>query len=448
MEKEGGLVRFRVVFDDCGLLSKSQISDGFSRCWLLLKPGIATFADLASHLRKTFAFRERLVLYIDDFVLPPFESTRIIKDNDIIRVKKKDVKLKNSHKHCDAQNALEDNLIAKANIWAYSDKIALDETYQENSQQFGKNEEEKLVSHTENAVHEGNSSCDNVMMKQKRKKRLKESIAEKQVSSTKDALIDELQIDQINNHCCDPMIHITDDATKISDESCKFLKHEFKENFGEGNGHLYCNNKNSGTSSANGSCSDRTSEESAPEGAMPAKQRIDIDTLILLTRQPQEGDILAYRYVELSSAYLELSSPQVGGVSAFDRESNQISLIPVHEFEVFSKENSKSVVSQQRSSLYKQDGSLVINFSLLFDVRLLKGHDSNCEADFAESSWNPSNIYNADKGNGWSKSSAMETKDSSSTPYRASPAANFFWETLLSKGKLNKVSKHSGLGKY
>ncbi|XP_028551194.1 coilin-like [Dendrobium catenatum] len=84
-ENDGAMVRFRLVFDDRHLLDKSQRSQGLRRCWFRLKPDMKNIGELASQIRECFGIRHRIVLFMDDFVLPSFESTCIITDTDIIR---------------------------------------------------------------------------------------------------------------------------------------------------------------------------------------------------------------------------------------------------------------------------------------------------------------------------------------------------------------------------
>uniref|UniRef100_A0A0D9XYN2 Uncharacterized protein n=1 Tax=Leersia perrieri TaxID=77586 RepID=A0A0D9XYN2_9ORYZ len=86
-------VRLRLVFDNRRLLRRSQRESGLRRCWLLLPADLPTVADLAGHIAARFRLRRScsrcVILSIDGFVLPPFESTCIFRDNDIIRVKQK-----------------------------------------------------------------------------------------------------------------------------------------------------------------------------------------------------------------------------------------------------------------------------------------------------------------------------------------------------------------------
>ncbi|OIV97500.1 hypothetical protein TanjilG_11024 [Lupinus angustifolius] len=88
------VVRLRVIFDDDGMLSKSKKKEGLKRCWVLLKPKEhTTISHLSSYLRSIFNLHRTCpngtILSMDGFVLPPFESTCIFKDKDIVCVKRK-----------------------------------------------------------------------------------------------------------------------------------------------------------------------------------------------------------------------------------------------------------------------------------------------------------------------------------------------------------------------
>ncbi|KAK7306170.1 hypothetical protein VNO77_44093 [Canavalia gladiata] len=86
-------VRLRMVFDDRRMLSKSKKKEGLKRCWFLLKPQHTTISDVASHLQNIFRLHRTcphgIILSMDGFVLPSFESTCILKDKDIVCVKRK-----------------------------------------------------------------------------------------------------------------------------------------------------------------------------------------------------------------------------------------------------------------------------------------------------------------------------------------------------------------------
>ncbi|CAK7332515.1 unnamed protein product [Dovyalis caffra] len=82
-------VRLRLVLDSA-LTATAEV---LKKCWILLKPQHKTISDLSSHILNVFdlhnACPHGLLLSMEGFVLPPFESTCILKDKDIIRVKKK-----------------------------------------------------------------------------------------------------------------------------------------------------------------------------------------------------------------------------------------------------------------------------------------------------------------------------------------------------------------------
>lgn len=96
----------------------------------------------------------------------------------------------------------------------------------------------------------------------------------------------------------------------------------------------------------------------------------DFDKLPPYGLSPQEGDIVAYRVIELSSSWCpELTSFRVGKISSYHQRSNKILLVPVGEYALDLENIDKS--------LYKEDGSLEVDFSSLIDVRIVKYGKSN-----------------------------------------------------------------------
>ncbi|XP_019163886.1 PREDICTED: coilin-like isoform X2 [Ipomoea nil] len=98
MEDEEGL-RIKVVFEDGDILNDSQKSEGLERSWLLLKPTHHTIisqfsSDLFHNFKLHNSCPHGILLSMDGFVLPPFESTCFFKDKDVISVKKKKKKKK------------------------------------------------------------------------------------------------------------------------------------------------------------------------------------------------------------------------------------------------------------------------------------------------------------------------------------------------------------------
>ncbi|KAH0463881.1 hypothetical protein IEQ34_006667 [Dendrobium chrysotoxum] len=118
-------VRLRVVFEDAGLLRGSQRRRGLQRCWLQLRPGIDTIADLAAHVHVTFGLQNScpygLIISMDGFVLPSFESTCILKDEDVIMIKKNGVMFHDIVKFCGSQN--DEKVIQSREIPAFNNKI-------------------------------------------------------------------------------------------------------------------------------------------------------------------------------------------------------------------------------------------------------------------------------------------------------------------------------------
>ncbi|XP_050120364.1 coilin-like isoform X1 [Malus sylvestris] len=104
-------VRLRVAFKERHILSKSQRTQGLRRSWILLKPHLRIISDLAAHLLHAFGLHrscpDGLLISMDGFVLPPFESTSIFKDKDIISVKRKEGALSEIALIDDGTNAIE-----------------------------------------------------------------------------------------------------------------------------------------------------------------------------------------------------------------------------------------------------------------------------------------------------------------------------------------------------
>ncbi|KAG2297759.1 hypothetical protein Bca52824_034231 [Brassica carinata] len=87
-------VRIRLVFEDQRILSKCQKKQGLKRSWVVLNPKHhRTVSEFSTHILCTFSLFEAcphgLSLSMDGFVLPPFESSCVLKDKDIVCVKRK-----------------------------------------------------------------------------------------------------------------------------------------------------------------------------------------------------------------------------------------------------------------------------------------------------------------------------------------------------------------------
>lgn len=116
---------------------------------------------------------------------------------------------------------------------------------------------------------------------------------------------------------------------------------------------------------------------------------IDFDKLPSLSELPKEGDVIGYRILELSSSWSpELSSYRVGQVSSCNPQSGKVLLLPVEEHPIVPERPDEGISDQQPDNfLYKEDGSLEIDFSTLVDVRIVKdgigGRPREAETDGA-----------------------------------------------------------------
>ncbi|XXG88764.1 hypothetical protein AAC387_Pa12g0937 [Persea americana] len=156
---EGG-VRVRLRFEDEHLLSESQKLEGLNRCWLFLSPQLRTISDLDSYLTHKFSLQEAcpngLLLYMNGFVLPPFESTCIFRDKDIIRIKRKGGMLID-----DRENHIEESqIVEKQPLLSGVKLLTIEES-----------EKETQVEHEEppeDALHLDNSSCGITRLKKRK----------------------------------------------------------------------------------------------------------------------------------------------------------------------------------------------------------------------------------------------------------------------------------------
>ncbi|KAJ0972476.1 hypothetical protein J5N97_020435 [Dioscorea zingiberensis] len=186
-------VRIRLVFKERHLLTKSQRSEALKRCWCLVTPGIATIADLASHISRSFALHrscpDGILLFMDDFVLPSFELSSIIKDKDIISVRKKVVKLRkdvNIEDH-EAIQIHDHEILDKQPIVCGHQLLAIKE-FQEGLQGYDSKDEEDADDYPEEAIpmetpigvkiNSKRKKCSNEQLSSRRKKLKKSSFEE------------------------------------------------------------------------------------------------------------------------------------------------------------------------------------------------------------------------------------------------------------------------------
>lgn len=175
-------------------------------------------------------------------------------------------------------------------------------------------------------------------------------------------------------------------------------------------------------------CNGASNEKFLAEEGKHVHGRIDFESLYPLIRLPEEGDVLVYRLVELSSSWCpELSPFRVGKVSSYDSISLKIVLVPVPEYPLFSEEknSTEELVREPDNTHYKEDGSLEIEYASLVDVRLLKPNESeavNVNAIQVE------RTIVAAPVNNWEASLAKNTTESVTPSIERRP--NMGWEQI------------------
>ncbi|KAI4317321.1 hypothetical protein L6164_025199 [Bauhinia variegata] len=174
-------VRLRLVFEDRHMLSKTKKKEGLKRCWVLLKPQHNTISDLVAYLLYTFGLHRTcpngIILFMDDFVLPPFESTCILKDKDVICVKRKG-SLSTDYKHAMLTSPHEHQYVELP-------KLLTNEKFQEETRAYEIESPEDDNDQCEDATQEESESDDVVSKKRKAPKKLRDTRQKKiKLSST------------------------------------------------------------------------------------------------------------------------------------------------------------------------------------------------------------------------------------------------------------------------
>ncbi|XP_065875018.1 coilin [Euphorbia lathyris] len=171
-------VRLRLTFDH--ILNKSLKTRGLDRCWVQLKPQHQTISDLSSYILHAFNLQDEcprgLLLSMDEFSLPPFESTSILKDKDIIRVEKiggvsSDIlMIGNGENHLEAVQIVDMQPVASAM------NLLANEEFEKESGGYQSEEEEDAQEQEENEIHiESTPEDKNVSRKRKASKEIKSS---------------------------------------------------------------------------------------------------------------------------------------------------------------------------------------------------------------------------------------------------------------------------------
>ncbi|KAM3754011.1 hypothetical protein ACB098_03G136100 [Castanea mollissima] len=487
-------VRVRLEFKQRHLLKKSQLKEGLKRSWFLLKPEIETISDLTTHLLHNFDLLRScpngLILFMDGFVLPPFESTCILKDKDIVCVRRKGDKVFDSikagdrvdsivvvdedveeqgvvdglkllandefDKECDecddcgherkvskkrkASRKLHSPKRKKSKVAATDKCLVVPEDDQTNvhaedngnlhhseallkkrvkkdkssklpgerdkSSALGSNEKSNGTTKSTPNVkrfcqlqENGNESVNVSHGPGETKKQYQGQIAKKDeespVKDTQKVSEEQKQPDEDSDEEGDvvPIVirpgHIRfGRPSKDADPSVQ--QNEIPRESSQWNG-ITCKKKGQKwgiEKNASHKWNDRMSwnQESSDmrtsERKTPATNPIDFDKLLPYTSMPKEGDVIAYRLIELSSSWTpELSTFRVGKISRYYPESKRIFLVTVPEYPIDSKkiaeESEEEYGAQPAASLYGEDGSLKIDYSSLVDVRIVKPGNFN-----------------------------------------------------------------------
>ncbi|XP_050276460.1 coilin isoform X5 [Quercus robur] len=488
-------VRVRLEFKQRHLLKKSQLKEGLKRSWFLLKPEIETISDLTTHLLHNFDLLRScpngLILFMDGFVLPPFESTCILKDKDIVCVRRKGDKVFDSIKAGDGvdsivvvdedveEQGVVDGLKLLANEEFDKECDECDDCGHERKVSKKRKASRKLhspkrkkskVAATDNClavpeddqtnVHaedNGNLHHSGVLPKKRVKKdkssklpgeRDKSSALgsnEKRNDTTKSTpnVKRFCQLQENGNESVNvshgpgetkkqyqgQIVKKDDEQSPVKDKQKVSEEHEQpdEDSDEEGDvvpivirpGHIRfgrpskdadpsvqqnemprensqwngitCKKKGQKwgiEKTASHKWNDRMSwnQESSDmrtsERKTPATNPIDFDKLSPYTSMPKEGDVIAYRLIELSSSWTpELSTFRVGKISRYYPESKRIFLVTVPEypidFEKIAEESEEEYGAQPAASLYGEDGSLKIDYSSLVDVRIVKHGNFN-----------------------------------------------------------------------
>ncbi|WOH13650.1 hypothetical protein DCAR_0833160 [Daucus carota subsp. sativus] len=501
-------LRVRLVFEDEHILSKSQRSQGLQQSWLLVKPNQhPNFSQLSDHLLHLFGLHQScphgLVLSMDGFVLPPFESTCFLKDKEIISVKKKGRKSSNVVKVADKNGSADELEIVKGvellaneefnkESGGYQsdseddeDANAVENTLGGNALSKKRKASEGLVGSTTKkhkvAVPDGAKKDhrtnknkgrhdDGVLVRKSHHKKEKssktktkpdtENISESTESSSSDESSKSLPSRSARRkkakrqwlramakigkkeEVCDTKrpvakthepLFLNYSRNSIYNFGMSLLQLHWKQSHEGYNkykkedsapvlarpGHIRFDpldedeavpesqvsmenfQWNGITSKKQGQkwgiekiSSTQRNDHTNNDGDHSDTHNIVKDIVISSTiefnelpplpgNMPKEGHVIAYRLLELSSSWTpEPSEFRVGRVLWYKPESKSIMLAPVPEYPVvLEKLDGDEPASQQDIPLYKEDGSLEIDFRSLIDVRIVKIDETNSGKD-------------------------------------------------------------------
>ncbi|KAD0345284.1 hypothetical protein E3N88_44421 [Mikania micrantha] len=462
-------LRVRLVFDDRSILSETQRSDAMNNSWLLLKlQQHRTISDVCTHLLHIFNLHRScpngILLSMEGFTLPPFESTEILKEKEIICVKKK------GDSTTDACNLLDDvlepqddGLILLANdnfnketkeYHSESEKVdeeqAQDEELPEkiilkkrkpstNLQNLkrkkqclamlGDDEDEAEPEEVENINNNASHPMKAPSRSARRKKAKRQWMQElakiakkkpqqayskpentkpknKEANDQPKGLLYWKQASKKHAQNGDAGLLVTRPGpirfeSLDEDQAAKqtgVLTEKRKWNVNSGKKKCQNWGREEFSTFRRNDHAKRVNKESFKmlfkDSKVPVIDTNDFDKLppcsepkvtLSLTHTRahtyecmlsvpyhlQEGDVIAYRLLELNSSWIpEFSSFRVGRITYYD--AKDIVLIPVTDYPIVSEKVNED---GHNNSLYGEDGTLEINYSALVDVRNVKQYD-------------------------------------------------------------------------
>ncbi|CAH8382933.1 unnamed protein product [Eruca vesicaria subsp. sativa] len=506
MEQEK--VRIRLVFEDQRVLSKTQKKQGLKRSWVVLNPKLhRTVSEFSAHLLHTFCLFEAcphgLSLSMDGFVLPPFESSSVLKDKDIVCVKRKKEPLLEI-----VEEESEENVCAaiEGDERAFGAMLLANEEFQKETGGYESESEEdefeeivvekkiskkrkassksaspkrkkcKIATTEESPVEretEAVVSKSNVVKKRKtsdaqrteneeqdevkaksmtkskksskqaeskepteqcnmsgetkktpsrsarRKKAKRQWLREKTkqekeeylqfkqkqmvvAPSQKPAFTTNHQVTKENRSEAletqkpddkgdevvpvevrpghirfEPLDETDQDSPETAPPAENFV---WKGNMTKKKGQKWGTEKAGFSKRYAQDMDEDTYQTQFTEAETITKDQIDFEQLVAYSGSVKKGDVIAYRLIELTSSWNPEVSPfRVGKISYYDPETKKVTLMPVDEYPMEKKTEEETDGSsvQPDTSLYKEDGSLEIEFSSLLDVRCIKTSSSD-----------------------------------------------------------------------
>ncbi|KAJ3679080.1 hypothetical protein LUZ60_017091 [Juncus effusus] len=395
-------VRVRLLFSDRHLLSKDQRAKGLRRCWAVLRRETATVGEFGEHVKRLFGLRcgsaDELFLSMGGFLLPPFESTCMFRDKDLIRVetslsrkKKKKIAI------TDGSQAKEKEKIENQTILSIDNGENCEHKKKRQNESEKKKSSKKKMKLTPHerpvVINASNNNRSSVTIASQNGGPINPVVLAS--DKNQQIVVHANGSNEKNEHVStfgksvlSPLpSHLMPQGpgpsnwqagqTKHNNSNFKRNNWKPKNNYNSQDGSNRRNNwkpwKESNNQNAINNINNINEEKNKGKNIVENKEEeesdddeLDLERFYPLLRLPKEGDIIAYRLMDSSSACLELSPFRVGEVLIFDPILMEIVLGSVSEYPIFPNGEIP------KNSLYNEDGTLGIDFGDLVDLRLVK----------------------------------------------------------------------------